>query len=751
VRAEALPFTVTVLEQNPGRGAAAARNLGVTHARGELLLFLDDDIEPLPDLLAEHAAEHERAGPDAVVIGPPLPVRRPDMDFHALAMWAWWENQFALMRRPGHRFTYDNVFSGNLSLPRSLFARTSGFDVAFNSCRDDSELGLRLIRLGATIRFAPRAGAWHHELRDSAGLARRKRAEGIADVRLVRLYPELWPVLPLSLEPRPYGALGVVRELAFRAPRLGAALTGFGRRLLPLLEFWRMRGTWNRLQAGLMYFWYWHGAAPALGGRRALRDLERTAAAQRPASPLALDLSHGWRMAQATVDAARPAGVAVRWRSLPLAVLPPHPAAEAIGARHLAALLERLDTDDPRATLPAALPRPPVRMREVELSVRTSAAPVEPDAAPARTLLRYRGIPLGCVQSPATRLQDPVPGRVALLSELLPDGAVDEGRALPPISVVVCTRNRPALLARCLQSLIALDYPRCELLVVDNAPENDETRRVAEAAGVRYVREDAPGLDRARNRGWTSATHDIVAFTDDDVEVDRLWLRGLAHAFDDPGVGFVTGLVVPARLDTEAELLFEMAYGGMGKGMLPVRWDPATLSETEVLGAHHVGVGANMAFRRSLLQALGGFDPALDVGTPAHGGGDLDMFHRALVAGAIGRYEPRALLRHHHRATIPALRAQLYDNGRAFGVYLLRIFRQRSARRRVVVSYALAHAFGWVAACLIRRLARRYALPAPLIFAELRGLLHAPWAFRQTYCRTGQASRPGQPQAARVN
>ena len=78
------PFPVEVLEQNPGRGAGAARNLGATHANGELLVFLDDDVEPLPTLLAEHHRAHAEAGVAAVAIGPPFPVRTPESDLDTI-------------------------------------------------------------------------------------------------------------------------------------------------------------------------------------------------------------------------------------------------------------------------------------------------------------------------------------------------------------------------------------------------------------------------------------------------------------------------------------------------------------------------------------------------------------------------------------------------------------------------------------------------------------------------------------------
>src|SRR5262249_2777786 len=96
--------------------------------------------------------------------------------------------------------------------------------------------------------------------------------------------------------------------------------------------------------------------------------------------------------------------------------------------------------------------------------------------------------------------------------------------AAPPVSVVVCTRDRPRPLERCLTSLVAACYAGVEIIVIDSASATTETAQVvASFAGdhpVRYLREEQPGLDRARNRGLAEARHGIVAFTDDDVRVD---------------------------------------------------------------------------------------------------------------------------------------------------------------------------------------------------------------------------------------
>jgi glycosyltransferase involved in cell wall biosynthesis len=322
----------------------------------------------------------------------------------------------------------------------------------------------------------------------------------------------------------------------------------------------------------------------------------------------------------------------------------------------------------------------------------------------------------------------------------------------PPFTVVVCTRDRTDSLARCLASLRDLEYDAFEIVVVDNAPTSARTAELVATTSarmraprtLRYVREDRPGLDWARNRGIAEAAHELIAFTDDDVRVDAGWLTGLATAFSDPSVMMATGLVAPAELDTDAQVEFEDGYGGMGKGFLPRRWQRDSLVDTELLGAHHLGVGANMAFRRELLRRVGGFDTALDVGTPSHGAGDLEMFHRVLVSGAVAHYEPGALVWHAHRRDRAGLARQLRDNGRAFGVYLIGCAMRRTVPVMRVVRYAAIIWLGWLVGRLARSLVGRDRLPAALRAAELWGAMQAPWAYWRTR-RSDRALRRGMP------
>lgn len=244
------------------------------------------------------------------------------------------------------------------------------------------------------------------------------------------------------------------------------------------------------------------------------------------------------------------------------------------------------------------------------------------------------------------------------------------------ISVVVATRERPRSLEACLDSLAQMDYPDYEVVIVDNAPVTDATtslmsKRTEE--NLRYVCEPRRGLAAAHNRGLKEAKGVIVAFTDDDVILDRKWLTEIARGFGAaPDVACVTGLIMPAELQTQAQLLLE-AHGGFSKGFEQRIVDCAARRPADPLFPFTVGKlgsGANMAFRMDRLCELGGFDPAIGVGTVARGGDDLAAFFSVLAAGYSLVYQPTALAWHHHRRDLESLSNQVYGYGVGTGAYI---------------------------------------------------------------------------------
>lgn len=300
---------------------------------------------------------------------------------------------------------------------------------------------------------------------------------------------------------------------------------------------------------------------------------------------------------------------------------------------------------------------------------------------------------------------------------------------LQPVSVVICTRDRTELLRRCLASVVHLDHPCYEVMVVDNAPSSNSTRELVEELGLNYVHEPRPGLDNARNAGIMAARHNIIAFTDDDVVVDRWWLRRINAVFMDERVEAVTGFVAPLSLSTKAQQLFEWGYGGMSHGFRRILFDGRRMSVAGKLHANSCGVGANMSYRKQALLRAGLFDPQLDVGTPSGGGGDVEMFSRLLFMGASIVYDPAVLVWHEHRKAMPALRRQVFNNGRSFGCHVFMSIRKGRVTAWEGLRFLLRE-WGW--RWLLGNLAGGGRVSRSLLFFELLGMASSPYAYWRT-------------------
>jgi glycosyltransferase involved in cell wall biosynthesis len=232
------------------------------------------------------------------------------------------------------------------------------------------------------------------------------------------------------------------------------------------------------------------------------------------------------------------------------------------------------------------------------------------------------------------------------LAERLGAARPERARAAPRVSVVVCTHGRPEYLPTVLAALAALDPPAHEIVVVDNAPGERDCRAAVDAIRARYVREDTKGLDHARNAGLRAATGEIVAFTDDDCVPPAGWIGALQRAFADELISAVTGPAFPYLLDTPARVRMEK-QASLTRGLRRRVYDWTVLAPVH---GSQVGVGANMAFRRSVLDRFEApFPGELDAGTLTRSGGDSYLFARLLADGQRIAYEPAAYVFHQHR------------------------------------------------------------------------------------------------------
>ncbi|MEE4023021.1 glycosyltransferase [Gordonia sp. PKS22-38] len=263
------------------------------------------------------------------------------------------------------------------------------------------------------------------------------------------------------------------------------------------------------------------------------------------------------------------------------------------------------------------------------------------------------------------------------------------------VSVVIPTVGRD-FLPSTVHAVLAQDHPNLQVIVVDNRPERGDARMLVSGitdARLRVVDQPHPGVSAARNAGIAAANGRVIAFTDDDAIPDIDWVTRIVQTFaaDTTGtLGVVSGRVFTAGSTNEIQGWFE-ATGMFDKGPDPTVWSMNPAAAHQVLGdegptgvffpyvAGQFGSGNNMAFTREALESIGGFDERLGTGTPSRGGEDLDSFRAAILAGWTICYRPEMIVRHHHRDTMAALRAQCYGYGTGMAASLTKVLGSRHA------------------------------------------------------------------------
>ncbi|MFZ0060046.1 MAG: glycosyltransferase [Acidimicrobiales bacterium] len=322
----------------------------------------------------------------------------------------------------------------------------------------------------------------------------------------------------------------------------------------------------------------------------------------------------------------------------------------------------------------------------------------------------------------------------AVVSLPVPDPAASQV-PVAPTSVVVCTRDRAHDLRLCLEALLQLDFATFEVIVVDNAPSDTSTLQlVRELADphIRYMVENKRGLARARNAGVRSARYDYIAFTDDDVVVDRRWLTALHRGFSlGADVDCVTGMVATGQLQSRSQRYFDRRVSwarNVNRTIFRLQDPPPDMPLFPFqFGAY--GTGANFSARRSALFELGGFDEALGVGSPTAGGEDIDFFIRVVLANRALVYLPDAVVWHKHRADDEGLKVQLENYGRGLGAVLTKLACERRARRLMATRLVrgIRHARQMVRV----ETATRNRTLSGLGGVELRGILRGPYALHR--------------------
>jgi GT2 family glycosyltransferase len=294
-----------------------------------------------------------------------------------------------------------------------------------------------------------------------------------------------------------------------------------------------------------------------------------------------------------------------------------------------------------------------------------------------------------------------------------------------PLTVIVAGTGPSRRLEHCLSAISEQHSEGDDVILIDTTGTDGEAFATARRAGARLVDADRRGRVPAWNRGLREARTPVVAFTDDRCLPDPGWLGSIRSGFS-PGIDAVTGLVLPAELETRAQEVLEDGFAGLRMG-----FEPVLHSRTGGIPYYprYYGAGCNMAFRREALERLGGFDPALE----SHGGAfgaETDALQRLIESGASVAYRPDAIVRRSHPRTNGALRRQLRADARAESAALAAAFgRARGAERRRVAGAYWGLIWGRHAAVLVRRTFRRGQPPRRCLLAGLLGGLAGPAAY----------------------
>ena len=245
-----------------------------------------------------------------------------------------------------------------------------------------------------------------------------------------------------------------------------------------------------------------------------------------------------------------------------------------------------------------------------------------------------------------TRAREPRPALAAVGGAFAEAPSADPV-ARPGISVVVCSHNGARTIGDCLDGLLALRYPRYEVIVVDDGSADDTAAIAARHDRVKLVRTANHGLSRARNAGLHAARYEIVAYLDDDARPDPDWLTYLADTFDRTGHAGVGGPNIPPPGCGLVADAVAMAPGG-----------PVHVLLTDEIAEHIPG--CNMAFRRDRLLEIGGFDPQFRIA-----GDDVDVCWRLQDRGWTLGFHPAAMVWHRRRDTVRGYWKQQLNYGRA--------------------------------------------------------------------------------------
>lgn len=299
------------LIEQPHRGLAASRNAGANVAEGSLLVFLDDDIVPVPGFVAAHAKAHEDAGHRGVVIGECVS-RLTEGTFWALQGRTWWDDHFRRKGEPDHPWTALDYSAGNSSISREWFEVLGSFDERFERRNEEQEFGVRLIHGGASFSYCREARGDHYIETDFSRSLEQHRLQGFNDVLLAETHPALASRLVVAayLGSRSPG-LSRRAWLVYRHAEVLGVFTPLVTSLVATTEHLKLRRPHYLFTGWLMAHAYLRGLRDALPTRERLIDFSRAFLPEELADSVEIELGsdrgikHPTRSANFTVRLTR--------------------------------------------------------------------------------------------------------------------------------------------------------------------------------------------------------------------------------------------------------------------------------------------------------------------------------------------------------------------------------------------------------------------------------------------------------------
>ena len=274
LRELAMPFRLRPFAQ-PQSGPATARNNGVARATAPVVLFLDDDIIALPELLAEHIRLHQDR-PNRVVVGRLLP--DPDVK---LAGWTAWEqhifdNRYRALEQMEMPVDGRKFYSGNVSVDRAAFLAVGGFNAAYKRA-EDIELGYRLQKAGAQFFFNGRAAGIHRGVHSFEAWSRTQYNYGRYDVQLAQVegHKELMPIASWFRQRNALNRL--LGRIAVGRPGLRRPLLAFAHATARAADRADLQRISRWSYSAMANLCYWQGVADQLGGAERLWQMVRSA------------------------------------------------------------------------------------------------------------------------------------------------------------------------------------------------------------------------------------------------------------------------------------------------------------------------------------------------------------------------------------------------------------------------------------------------------------------------------------------